>query len=52
VEAAKIYVGGSMAAEPRLAELQEKGVPLSALPDVLEALLVERFGARRRGPGA
>jgi ferredoxin-nitrite reductase len=52
VEAAKIYVGGSMAAEPRLAELQEKGVPLSELPDVLEALLVERFGARRRGSGA
>ena len=52
VEAAKIYVGGSMGAEPRLAELQEKGVPLSELPDVLEALLVERFGARRRGSGA
>ena len=49
VEAAKIYVGGSMGAEPRLAELQEKGVPLSELPDVLEALLVERFGATRRG---
>jgi ferredoxin-nitrite reductase len=52
VEAAKIYVGGSMGAEPRLAELQEKGVPLSELPDVLEALLVERFGARRRGTGS
>lgn len=50
VEAAKIYVGGSMDAEPRLAELAEKAVPLSELPDVLEALLVERFGARRRSP--
>jgi ferredoxin-nitrite reductase len=48
VEAAKIYVGGSMDADPRLAELAEKGVPLSELPDVLETLLVERFGARRR----
>ena len=44
--------GGAVGAEPRLAELQEKGVPLSELPDVLEALLEERFGARRRGSGA
>jgi ferredoxin-nitrite reductase len=51
VEAAKIFVGGSMDAQPRLAELAEKGVPLSDLPDVLEALLVERFGARRRDAG-
>ncbi|WP_216906898.1 ferredoxin--nitrite reductase [Synechococcus sp. CCY 0621] len=48
VEAAKIFLGGSMGQEPRLAELHEKGVPLSELSDVLEALLVERFGARRR----
>ncbi|MEX0588740.1 MAG: ferredoxin--nitrite reductase, partial [Cyanobium sp.] len=48
VEAVKIFLGGSMAAEPKLAELHDKGVPLSDLPDVLEALLVERFGARRR----
>jgi ferredoxin-nitrite reductase len=52
VEAAKIYLGGSMDADPRLAELAEKGVPLSELPDVLEALLVERFGARRRQPAS
>jgi ferredoxin-nitrite reductase len=50
VEAAKIFLGGSMDAEPRLAELHDKGVPLSDLPDVLEQLLVERFGARRRDP--
>jgi ferredoxin-nitrite reductase len=31
-----------------LAELHDKGVPLTLLPDVLEELLVERFGARRR----
>jgi ferredoxin-nitrite reductase len=49
VEAAKIFLGGSMAADPRLAELHHKGVPLSELPDVLESLLVEHFGARRRG---
>jgi ferredoxin-nitrite reductase len=47
VEAAKIFLGGSMDSQPRLAELHDKGVPLSDLPDVLEQLLVERFGARR-----
>jgi len=52
VEAAKIFLGGAMDAEPRLAELHDKGVPLSDLPDVLEQLLVERFGARRRGAAA
>jgi hypothetical protein len=31
-----------------LAALHGTAVPLSALPDVLETLLVERFGARRR----
>ncbi len=49
VEAAKIFLGGAMDAEPKLAALHDKGVPLSDLPDVLEQLLVERFGARRRG---
>jgi ferredoxin-nitrite reductase len=49
VEGAKIFVGGSMDADPRLAELEDKGVPLSELPAVLENLLIERFGARRRG---
>jgi ferredoxin-nitrite reductase len=48
VEAAKIFLGGSMAGDPRLGELHDKPVPLSQLPDVLEALLVERFGAHRR----
>ena len=48
VEAAKIFLGGDMGADPRLAELHDKGVPLSQLTDVLEDLLVERFGARRR----
>ena len=48
VEAVKIFLGGDMGADPRLAELHDKGVPLSQLADVLEALLVERFGARRR----
>ena len=48
VEAVKIYLGGSMGSDPKLAELHDKGVPLSDLPDVLEQLLVERFGARRR----
>ena len=48
VEASKVYLGGSMGAEPRLAELHDKGVPLSRLSDALEALLVERHGARRR----
>jgi ferredoxin-nitrite reductase len=52
VEAAKIFLGGAMDAEPRLAELHDKGVPLSDLPDVLEQLLVERFGARRRPAAA
>jgi len=50
VEAAKIFLGGSMGAEPKLAELHEKGVPLSDLADVLELLLLEQFGARRREP--
>ncbi|MCP9917736.1 ferredoxin--nitrite reductase [Cyanobium sp. ATX 6F1] len=48
VEAVKIFLDGSMAGDPRLGELHETPVPLSQLPDVLEALLVERFGARRR----
>ena len=52
VEAAKIFLGGAMDSEPKLAELHDKGVPLSDLPDVLEQLLVERFGARRRDRSA
>ncbi|MEB3265127.1 MAG: ferredoxin--nitrite reductase [Cyanobacteriota bacterium] len=48
VEAAKIFLGGSMEAGGQLAELHHKGVPLSDLPDVLEQLLVQRFGAKRR----
>jgi ferredoxin-nitrite reductase len=39
-----------MGVEPKLAELHEKGVPLSDLADVLEQLLLEQFGARRREP--
>lgn len=50
VEAAKIFLGGSMGAEPRLAEVHHKGVPLEQLTDALESLLVERFGATRRRP--
>jgi ferredoxin-nitrite reductase len=52
VEAARIFLGGSMQADPRLAELHHKGVPLDELPEVLEALLVEHFGARRRSATA
>ena len=48
VEAAKVFVGGDMGSDPRLAELHDKGVPLSQLADALEELLVVRFGARRR----
>ena len=48
VEAAKIFLGGSMGSDPKLAELHNKGVPLTQLADVLEDLLVERFGARRK----
>jgi ferredoxin-nitrite reductase len=48
VEAVKIFLGGDMGADPKLAELHDKGVPLALLPDVLEQLLVERFGARPR----
>ena len=51
VEAAKIFLGGDMGADPKLAALHHKGVPLTQLPDVLEDLLVEHFGARRRGGG-
>ncbi|MFM9072858.1 MAG: ferredoxin--nitrite reductase, partial [Cyanobium sp.] len=50
VEAAKVYLGGSMDANPRLAELHHKGVPLTDLTDELETLLVEHFGAKRKGP--
>jgi hypothetical protein len=35
-----------------LAVLHEKAVPLCDLPDVLETLLVERFGASRRDGSA
>lgn len=51
VEAARIFLGGTMDAEPRLAELHDKGVPLTDLADALEQLLLERFGARRRDAG-
>ena len=47
VEAVKIFLGGSMDSNPKLAELHDKAVPLSDLPDALEQLLVERYGARR-----
>ncbi len=52
VEAAKLFLGGSMGAEPQLAALHDKGVPLSQLADALEQLLVERHGARRRATTA
>ena len=52
VEAAKIFLGGSMGADPRLAEPHHKGVPLERLTDAMETLLVERFGATRRTPSA
>ncbi len=48
VEAAKVFIGGSMGAEPALAELHDKGVPLSQLADALETVLIEQHGARRR----
>jgi ferredoxin-nitrite reductase len=48
VEAARIYLDGSMGSQPQLAELHHKGVPLEQLTDTLESLLVEHFGARRR----
>jgi ferredoxin-nitrite reductase len=41
-----------MGSDPRLAELHDKGVPLSQLADVLEELLIARFGARRRPQAA
>jgi len=49
-EEAKIFLGGSMGAEPKLVELHEKAIPLSDLANVLELLLLEQFGARRREP--
>ena len=52
VEAAKVFLGGSMGEAPRLAELHDKGVPLSQLTDALEELLVQHHGARRRPPAA
>ena len=48
VEAAKLFLGGSMGEQPRLAELHDKGVPLSLLADTLEELLVRHHGASRR----
>jgi ferredoxin-nitrite reductase len=48
VEAAKIFLGGSMGTDPRLAALHHKGVPLGELTNALESLLVEHYGARRR----
>jgi len=50
VGAAKIFLGGSMGAEPKLAELHGKGLPLRNIANVLEQLLLEQFGARRREP--
>ncbi|MFM8545287.1 MAG: ferredoxin--nitrite reductase, partial [Vulcanococcus sp.] len=48
VEAVKIFLGGDMGVDPKLAELHDKGVPLVQLVPVLENLLIERYGARRR----
>ena len=48
VEAVKIFLGGDMGDDPKLAELHDKGVPLVQLVPVLERLLIERYGARRR----
>ncbi|NBQ21636.1 MAG: ferredoxin--nitrite reductase, partial [Synechococcaceae bacterium WB6_3B_236] len=48
VEAAKIFLGGSLGVDPQLAQLHEKAVPLVELVGVLEQLLLDRFGARRR----
>jgi ferredoxin-nitrite reductase len=48
VEAAKLFLGGSMGADPQLAALHHKGMPLDQLTDGLETLLVEHFGAKRR----
>ncbi len=52
VEAAKLFLGGDMGADPKLAELHDKGIPLSALADGLETLLIERFGATCRTDAA
>ena len=40
--------GGSLGVDPQLAQLHEKAVPLVELVGVLEQLLLDRFGARRR----
>lgn len=48
VEAAKIFLGGSLGVDPQLAQLHEKAIPLVELVGVLEQLLLDRFGARRR----
>jgi ferredoxin-nitrite reductase len=47
VEAAKLFLGGSMGAEPQLATLHDKGVPLSELADALEDLLNQPRGCGR-----
>lgn len=49
VEAVKIFLGGDLGAEPKLADLHNKGVPLTELAEVLEPLLIEHFGAVVRG---
>ena len=49
VEAVKIFIGANLGADPKLADLLHKGVPISGLVDVLEPLLLEQFGAKVRG---
>jgi ferredoxin-nitrite reductase len=48
VEAVKIFIGANLGADPKLADLLHKGVPISELVDVLEPLLLEQFGAKVR----
>ena len=48
VPAAKLMVGGATGGAPALAEVRHKGIPLQQLPDALEQLLVDEFGARPR----
>lgn len=48
VEAVDIYMGGEVGKDAKLGECVQKGIPCEDLQPVIEGLLIQHFGAKRR----